>query len=197
MRGCRVPVTSKQFELGFKWQPNQNGSLVTGSVFEIRRKNVVTADPDHLYNSVQLGEVRAHGLELEAKTLIAKQVELMASYAYLNTKVTQSSSATDIGRSIFSPKHSASLWLNYGFADPRLLGLSVSTGVRHVGKIWIYDFAEADHLASRTLTDLALRYEAGPVACALNVANLSDKISSVGSYFNQRRAINASVQYRW
>src|SRR5690606_13519455 len=76
--GAFKPREGKQYEAGLKYQPPGTDALFTAAVFDIRQTNVTTQDPLHPGFSVQTGEVRSTGLELEAKFPVTRELSVMA-----------------------------------------------------------------------------------------------------------------------
>ena len=79
----------KQWEAGVKYQPPGENLTVTASVFDMIEKNrqvagVVNGQAD----TVQVGEARTRGLELEAMASLGR-MDLVATYTYLNPKITR------------------------------------------------------------------------------------------------------------
>ncbi len=65
------PTTGKQYEAGIKYKPTDWNGLLTLSWYDLTQQNVTTNDPDHTGYSIQQGEIRSRGIELEAKGEIA------------------------------------------------------------------------------------------------------------------------------
>ena len=59
------PTTGEGTEIGVKFKPNGSNLMITAAVFEIRQKDVLTADPANPFFSVQTDAVRVRGFELE------------------------------------------------------------------------------------------------------------------------------------
>jgi iron complex outermembrane recepter protein len=193
------PETGKQFELGVKYQPKGSNSMVTVSVFDLRKQNVTTEDPDHPGYSVQTGEVRSRGIELESITTLNRQLDLIAAITHLDARVTRSNDASELGKHpTQTATDVASVWLDYRFSDEVLRGWSVGGGLRHVGKVPA-NTANTQFNPAYTLVDLAVRYKTGPVTIALNAANVFDKtyVANQSEFYGQGRAAQATVAYRW
>src|SRR5690606_19733441 len=64
------PLTSRQYEVGIKYQSADAGTLLTLAAFHITQQNSLTPDPDptHPGFNVQTGEVEARGISLEGRT---------------------------------------------------------------------------------------------------------------------------------
>jgi iron complex outermembrane receptor protein len=185
------PTEAKQWELGVKYEPTFMDALFTASVFHIRQENVLTPDAATGFN-VQQGEVLSRGLEVEARGNASNNLELIAALTLLNTEVTKSTVAANIGkRPQASPDYYGSLWANYSFDSGSLNGFTVGSGIRVVGSSYADD-ANTKSTDGYTLVDMAARYDLGNVSGALegaqatlNVTNLFNKeyYSSCSSSF--------------
>jgi iron complex outermembrane receptor protein len=191
-----APRKGKQYEVGIKYQPPGSKSVVTASVFDLRQTNVTTQDPDHPRFSVQTGEVRATGFELEAQMALTPEVQGMLGYTYLDPRTTQSNRPAEIGRqTLQTSRHMASLWLDY---RPRSLpGVMVGAGLRYKGRS-PYNLASDGSLNyndSVTVADLALAYETPQYRVALNVNNLFNKTYCAGIFRGVDREATLSFKY--
>lgn len=198
-RSTPQPESSAQFEVGLKYQPTGTEQLYTASLFDLRRQNVTTLDPNSAALRVQTGEVRSRGLELEAKTRITAGLDLLASYTYLDAKVTRSNDAQELGKRPFQTARStAKLWLGYALPGEALRGWSLGLGLRRVGPT-VADTYNRYWNEGYTLVDAALHYAQGPMRFSLNVANLGDKVTTANraQFYGQGRSVMATVGYRW
>jgi len=205
------PSKGKQLEAGIKFQRPGSRSALTFSVYEIHQENILTPDPDptHLCEgrpcSVQSGEGRVRGVELEANVVLTPALHMMASATFMDSKVTKSN-GPELGKQLPRvPRQNLGLWLNYQLAS----GLNVSGGVRYASSSY-GDNANSYATGALTLFDAGLRYDLGQlsptlrgVQFALNATNLADKeyISSCSGptscYYGARRAVSAHVRYSW
>jgi iron complex outermembrane recepter protein len=71
------PSTGQQIEGGIKYQPFGTKTMLTAAVFDLTQQNRLTTDTSFLQR--QIGEVNVRGAEFEAKTEIAKNLDLIAS----------------------------------------------------------------------------------------------------------------------
>ena len=107
--------------------------MFTASYFDLRQRNVATYDSTIGFN-VQTGEIASRGVELEARGNLTRQLEVVASYTYVDPKVRQSSQAGVQGKQpARQPGHLAALWGMYTAAEGPLAGLGLGAGVRYVG----------------------------------------------------------------
>jgi iron complex outermembrane receptor protein len=204
------PTTGQQYEAGVKFQPNGMNSYLQAAIFQIKQQDVLTADPVNTLYSVQTGEIRSRGVELEGRASLNDNLDLIAAYAYTDAEVTQSNTANVTGKSVPQvPKHSASAWANYSFRDGPLSGLSLGGGVRYIGST-PGDETNSFRVPSFTLYDAAIRYDLGALRedlkgmeVTLNGTNLADKeyvascSTSAACYFGNGRVVLAGLRYKW
>jgi iron complex outermembrane receptor protein len=204
------PTTGQQEEAGIKYQPNAK-SLYTLAVFNLLQQNVLTPDLNNPGKSVQTGEIRSRGLELEGKTEIDQSLSLIGSYTYLDDVVTRSNVAFETGRrSIGMPMNSAALWADYTFHGGQLDGFGLAGGIRYLGD-------SPGNLAGPTVLDVpavtlfdaAVHYDFSALGSQfkgytlqVNATNLFDKTyvtlcQDNGCYYGLRRQVIATLRYRW
>lgn len=190
------PTRGDQLELGVRWQ--RGDFIASAAVFDLVQENVLK-NRSGLDKAVQTGEVRSRGLEIEAKGPVARNVQLIASYAYTDAKVTKSEDSTELGQPVsYQPRHQAALWTRL---DHWLMpGLHVGLGARYTGSTADWGGTGARVPAFTTL-DALLGYATGPWTLRLNVNNLTDKSTLLCNggwcvYGDGLRA-TASVAYRW
>lgn len=193
-----APRRGKQYEVGVKYQPAGSSTLLTASVFDLRQTNVTTQDPDHPRFSIQTGEVRSTGVELEGRTGLTRELSALASYTYLDPRTTQSTRAAEIGRqTLQTTRHMASVWLDY--RPHAVPGLMVAGGLRYKGRS-PYNVASDGSLNFNdavTLADLAVAYETPQYRIALNVNNLFNKTYYAGIFRGVDREATLSFKYYW
>jgi len=197
-----VPEESEQYEIGLKYEPKDFNALFTVAAFQLTKTDVLTVDPDDLFSSVQTGEVRTRGVELEAKATLMEGLDLAASYTFLDAKVTESNDE-DLGkRPVNVPEHSAAAWLKYTFQDGLLEGLGIGGGLRYVGPTY-NDLANDSENSSYLLVDAALDYDLNEnLSFQVNANNLFDReyvtICNSGScYYGTGLRVLAGMSYHW
>lgn len=198
-----VPSQGKQYEIGVKYEPAFFPGYITAALFDLRKTNVLTTDPDDANFSVQTGEVRHRGFELEAKAELEFGLSLSAAYTYLDAEITRNNDGFVGNRPSLVPEHSASLWADYSFGEATALeGLSVGAGVRYVSSTF-GDDENLIRVPSYTLFDAALRYKRGNWQAALNVSNIFDKsyfstcYTGEGCYYGEGRNIRGSLNAKF
>ncbi|WP_268647583.1 TonB-dependent receptor domain-containing protein, partial [Escherichia coli] len=82
-QGARFePTTGDQYEIGLRYQPPGSNTLISAAVYQLTRQNVSVTDPVDPAYSAQIGEVRSRGFELEARTRVGRNANVIAAYAY-------------------------------------------------------------------------------------------------------------------
>lgn len=201
------PTEGEQIEAGVKYQPVGFTSFITASIYELTKTNIPSKEPraDAVGTvTTQVGEVRSRGLEVEATANLMKGLNLLANYTYTDAEITQGdlTAATTTGnQSANIPRHAASLWLDYSFAENTVLaGVSVGAGVRYIGSRYGNN-TNTISLPSATLFDAALRYEKNNFTAAINVRNIADERTvascNFGCFYEEGRSVIASFSQKW
>ncbi|QEI05371.1 TonB-dependent siderophore receptor [Pigmentiphaga aceris] len=197
------PSRGQQVEVGVRYQPKESDTLLSASVFDLTRKNVLSPDAVDPTFLVQTGKVRSRGAEFEARARVTRELDVIAAYTYTDAKVRASNVPGEVGERFNTPRHMASLWADVNLSSAGLPGWRTGMGIRYVA-------ARPDRPASGsfggpgyTLLDARLEYENGPWSYALNISNLTDKTyipsicyNNVCDYGEPRRIIG-TVSYRW
>lgn len=198
-----VPTTGEQIEAGLKFQPASGRALLTFATYEIKQKNTLTVDPVHTLFSVQQGETRVRGAELEGRWNFANGLSVYGAYTYTDSEVTRSNDAGALGKQIaLQPRNVASLGADYTIGYGALSGLGFGAGVRYTGEHY-GDTYNQWKTPSYTLFDAAVHYDLDAWRFQLNASNLSDKDyvsvcnSAAWCYYGYPRTVTASVRYRW
>lgn len=200
------PSKGKQYEAGVKYVPNDRPIVVTGALYQLTKTNNLMADPAGSFFSVQGGEIRARGVELEAKAALSASVNLVGSYTYTDAEYT--TDTTYKGNTPAQvPKHMASLWGDYTLFDGALSGLTLGTGVRYTGSSY-GDPANSFKVGSYTVVDALVRYDLARVGLAgsnvaLHVNNLFDReyvascFNTYGCFWGAERQVVATATFRF
>ncbi|RXT44796.1 TonB-dependent siderophore receptor [Bradyrhizobium betae] len=198
-----VPETGEQAEIGLKYQPVGLNARFGISLFDLKRKNVLTSDPTFVVGSIQTGEVTSRGVELEAVANITPDFKVTASYTNFDLFVSKDLNPALIGTvPTNTPRQLASLWGDYTFREGALNGFGFGGGVRYVGSSFA-DTANKLVVPSVVLGDLAVHYEWQNWRAAVNFINIADTIyvascsSASSCFYGDRRRITGSLSYKW
>lgn len=199
------PNEGLQYEAGLRYQPVGTNLMFSASVYDLTQTNVVTYDSYGL--SYQQGKVRSRGLELETRGEIG-QWGLVAAYAYTDAKIRESAISSEVGEQVaLVPRHSFSLWADYGLDDLGLEGVRIGAGMRYTGKTNLTD--STTDIPGYFLVDAMAKVDLGKLKpelngldLTLNARNLFDKkyytcVSSDGCRFGEPLTVSAKLSYRW
>ncbi|HHU8098585.1 TPA: ferrichrome porin FhuA [Escherichia coli] len=201
-----APSKGKQYEVGVKYVPEDRPIVVTGALYQLTKTNNLMAAPNGSLFSVEGGEIRARGVELEAKAALSASVNVVGSYTYTDAEYT--TDTTYKGNTPAQvPKHMASLWADYTFFDGPLSGLTLGTGGRYTGSSY-GDPANSFKVGSYTVVDALVRYDLARVGMAgsnvaLHVNNLFDReyvascFNTYGCFWGAERQVVATATFRF
>ena len=198
------PTRGEQFELGVRWQVSDSGMLLSASAYRLTQQNVVTSDPRQPAVRLQTGEVRADGLELEAKGRLGRHANVIASYAYTDARTTKTLRSAELGmRQPAVPRQQAALWGDLALAAfglDGLNGLKAGAGLRYTGSTVDIRGSNA-RVPGYTVADAMLSYETGSWHAALNFSNIANRSTMSCNYgscaYGEGRRITATVGYIW
>ncbi|QHD01768.1 TonB-dependent siderophore receptor [Pseudomonas sp. S04] len=172
------PVKGEQFEVGTKLSLLNGRFTPTLAVFDIRRRDGLVADPNDptFTYSIQVGEQRSKGWELDLPFVVTERWRLLASYTQLDTTISKDSDGGLQGNRLANaPQRNASLWSTYDL--PGVSGLSIGMGANYVGERQANN-SNTFTLPSYTRWDSNVTYRFGQALryrVQLNVQNLFDK----------------------
>nr|WP_317984042.1 TonB-dependent siderophore receptor [Affinibrenneria salicis] len=197
------PEVGKQTEIGVKYTPDGFNGYASAALYNLVQQNVQTTDPANPAVTVQTGEARARGLELELGGEIYPQLTLTANYTYSQVEITKSLNRAEEGKRLPGlPEHMASAWLNYAFSGP-LDGLTVGSGVRYVGGSFGDNTEDPDlKVPPYALWDAMIAYDFSKNwRLQVNATNLANhqyvSACNFWCYYGEGRNLSASVSYRW
>lgn len=128
------PSTGKQFEIGVKTEFLNGKLAATLAYYDLTKQNIATTDLANPDFDILIGEQRSRGVELDIAGELAPGLNLIASYAYTNAKITRDNTGLEGLRPFNAPEHSGSLWLTYELQSGSLKGLGLGTGVFAVSR---------------------------------------------------------------
>lgn len=192
------PETGKQYEVGAKYDLIPEQLSATLSAFEITRQNLATSDPlDNAY-SIQTGEQRVRGVELDVSGEISPGWNVIGNIAVLDAKLTKDTRLQEGARLEGVPVVSGALWSTYQLQEGDLRGLGFGGGVFFAGKRY-GDLANSYSASGYGRLDLTLFYDLNPnVRLSLNGRNVLDRkyletVASAGNYPGEPASLTASL----
>ncbi|WP_343584735.1 TonB-dependent siderophore receptor [Herbaspirillum sp.] len=189
-----APENTRNTEVGAKYDFWDNRASATVSVFRLERDNIKTTDPT-TNRVVPVGKQRTDGIELTFNADLKQGWKVMAGYAYLNAKITDSI-ATDGSvnfpgtntqqvvtvqgkRATLTPMHSLNFWLTKDLGS----GFTVGSGANAVGAraanpgntVILPGYVTADAMAAYRTTKYEVQFNVN------NIFNTGYIISGHGS----------------
>ena len=206
------PSTGEQIEAGIKFDGRNLGNGVklfaTAALYQIKQQNVVTNNGAFPPVVSQIGAVKVKGGEVEIVARIRDALSVNASYSYTDSEVTRSAFAAEIGAPLVTtPKHKASLFIDYSITDGSLSGFGLGAGVRYNSRSAgalpgpfspVIFFGE-----DPVLFDAIIRYDTQNWRFAINGSNILDKryvarcASSFNCNFGASRQVIGTVTYKF
>jgi iron complex outermembrane receptor protein len=201
------PTRGTQYEVGVKADFLDGKLSTTLAAYTLTKTNVLTPDPDpdlaRQGFSVQVGEQRSRGIELDVTGEISPGWNIVASYALTDTQVTKDNSIPSIVGNRFQgiPQHQASLWTTYTIQKGDLQGLGFGLGLFYVGERQS-DLENSFQVGDYLRTDAALYYRRGRFNAAINVRNLFDidyvnSVSSGTLFINRGNPLTITGSVSW
>ena len=203
------PTEGKQWELGVKYQPPGSNTLLSAAVYDLTQKNVLVTNNDgNTTVTSQTGEVKVHGLELEAVSDVTENLKLTAAYTLAKSEVQDGLYKGN--RLQLMPNQQASLWADYTWHSGVLDGFGIGGGARYTGNT--YGDQANTYLGKAnayTVFDASVHYDLGRLSTSLkgasvavNATNLFNKdyISTCDSfycYYGDERSVVASASYKF
>ncbi|WP_029589737.1 ferrichrome porin FhuA [Franconibacter helveticus] len=201
-----APSKGEQYEAGVKYVPKDMPIVITGAVYQLTKTNTLTTSPDDATLQVPSGEVRSRSVELEAKAAVNANINLTASYTYIDAEYTKDTNLK--GNAVEQvPRNMGSLWGDYTFNDGPLSGLTIGTGGRFIGSSY-GDPANTFKVGSAAVMDAVVKYDlarfglAGS-SVAVNVNNLLDReyvsscFQTYGCFWGAERQVTATATFRF
>ncbi|MDP3492524.1 MAG: TonB-dependent siderophore receptor [Hyphomonadaceae bacterium] len=169
------PEENTNIELGGRIGLFEDRVQLQGAVFQTKKDNskILDVNGDLLVGSGDAQEIT--GVELGLAGMITDEWSVNVNGTWLDTEITDSSTAANIGKSIqFTPETAASLWTTYNFTGG-LAGLEVGGGLTYQGEVWL-NAANTAAVDSYTTVDGFVSYGWDRFRISLNGYNLSDEL---------------------
>lgn len=167
------PERGTQYEAGIKADWLDRRLTTTLAFYQINRSNVLTADLANPNFSVQTGEQRSRGIELDIAGEILPGWKIATGYAYTDAQITEDNVFAVGNRINNVPEHAFSLWTTYEIQTGSLQGLGFGLGIFYVGQRQ-GDLDNSFQVPSYTRTDASLFYRRNNLRVGLNIENLFD-----------------------
>lgn len=128
------PEIGEQYEGGIKTSAFGSRLISTFAVFNLKRKNVLVADPLNFGFQVQTGEQRSRGFEADVAFQVMPNWNVIGAYSNTEVQIIRDTTIPVGNSPISIPRSQASFWSNYQIDRSFLKGLGLGLGFRYVGK---------------------------------------------------------------
>ncbi|MBW4653067.1 MAG: TonB-dependent receptor [Kaiparowitsia implicata GSE-PSE-MK54-09C] len=188
------PERGTQFEAGIRGDFFDGRLTANLAAFDLRKTNISSFVPPTFSFAEAIGEVRSRGIELDVLGEITEGWNIIASYSYIDAKVTEDSgSELEGNRPHAVPEHALSLWTTYEIPQGSLQGLGFGLGAFLVGNRF-GDDANTFEVGSYTRVDASVFYRRNNWQAAVNFKNLFD-IDYIEGPANDRTQINPGIPF--
>ncbi|MCI9845800.1 TonB-dependent receptor [Flavobacterium pectinovorum] len=185
------PLTGTNREIGIKKDWFNGTWSTTVSAYSIIKQNELTTDPvqppgSTVIYSTTLGEKTAEGFEVDLRGKIIDGLNLIANYAFTESKVTEANVSTFTEGDIVPgySKHVANAWLNYVVPSGILKGFGASIGGTYLAGRQTDTWSEGlEKLPDYFKLDGGLSYETNKFKVTANVFNILDEYLYSGSFY--------------
>jgi iron complex outermembrane recepter protein len=196
------PTTGKQYEAGVKYRPEAFPALFSASIYHLTKGNITVYDSvTYLPDTVE--KVVHRGIELEARAEVTDNINLIAAYSYIDSKIDEPGGTNDGNRLMRVPEHLASVWGTYTLPGDGWRGdMTFGLGARYMDSYYL-NLANTGSSESAVVFDAAFTYNIREnTTFQLNVNNVFDEKhiasqDSGGVYYNQGRTIYATLRQTW
>lgn len=193
--GAKVqPITGNNMEVGVKKDWLGGSWSTTVAIYQILKNNELTPDPNFAgdpanITSIELGQKKAKGFEFDLHGTIVRGLNLVANYAYTDSRVTKvAEGVTVVEEGSIVPgyaKHTVNTWLNYKFQRGLLNGFGASAGFTYLADratYWEPSPSADKEMENYFKLDGGLFWEQGRFKVTGNVFNVLNAYLYSGSY---------------
>lgn len=200
------PRVGRQIETGLKGAFMDGALNAHAALFQIVDRNRAMSDLNNPMYSVAAGKVRSQGFETEVSGLLLPNWDIVAGYAYTQTKYLEAAQAQQgLSYSTITPRHAINLWTRYRFTQPALEGFSVGTGVRWNSGNYLQSGNVRWEQGSYALVSAQIGYRYNRhLEGTLTVDNLFDRKyyeklggASRQNYYGQPRSVMLTLRYQY
>lgn len=185
------PDKNQTFEIGGKWSLLNDRLGATAAIFRVDKNRGSYSDA-LTGITVNAGEKdRVQGVELGLTGKITPAWDVQASYTYMDSKILASTpSAFDTGNTVgnqvaYVSKHNVALWSTYNVAPlfPSLPGKLLVGGGLNFRSRYFADPSMHYGIPTATTADAMVSYEIDRYRFALNVTNLTNKLTYNSAFY--------------
>lgn len=201
------PTTGKQYEIGVKYQPSAFPALFSAAIYDLTMENFTVYDSvTYLPSSVE--KVRHRGIDLEAKAEVTNNINVIASYSYIDSKIEEPGGIYDGNSLSMVPRHMASIWGTYKWeGEGRRGDMTFGLGARYVSSYYLGNLNNPEPKTgkgeSSVVVDASFVYNIKEnTALQVNASNLFNEkhVANGGSgayFYNPGREVTVTLRQTW
>lgn len=171
------PEHANQFEVGLKGDVFNHRLVGTVSYYDIQVANSLRQDPNDANYSIQDGTQRSKGFEAEVTANPFSGFNLVAGYAYNDSKYTKADATVNGLRPALSgPATTVNLWLSYRIPEGKFQGLGAGFGGNYGTMSYVINTQTTKvTIPEYTMLDAALYYDQPKYRISFKVNNLTSE----------------------
>lgn len=176
------PERGQQWEAGVKWANADETTQITAAIYDLKRQNVLAADPLYDGYSIAVGEQGTKGAEIGMAVDMGNGLSLMGGYSYTKATVLDDGGqlpSTNGANLNNVPRHTVNLSARYRLQGA-YQGWELNGAMRGFSSRSAYSY----ELPGYVVADLGVAYDAGIWRAALTVKNVLDKEYYAGGVRN-------------
>lgn len=176
------PMINGSFDVGVKMYFMNNRFNITANYFDLKRKGMLVDDPDDQDYSVQTGEARSTGFELDVQGEPIPGWTFISSYSYTDARISEDTNADKIGQDLENvAPHMYKLWMNYELQSTALKGLGIGAGFRYISERAADDGIDVQKLDAYNIVDSRLFYRTDHWTASVAINNVVNTKHILGS----------------
>ncbi|MCV9927912.1 TonB-dependent receptor [Flavobacterium sp. LS1R49] len=176
------PEEANQWEIGLKGDLFNHKLVGTISYYDIQVKDMVRTDPNDVNYMIQNGAQSSKGFEVELTANPFTGFNIIAGYAYNDSKMTHADASIEGLRPALSgPDKMVNLWMSYKFQEGKLKGFGAGFGGNYGSSSFQTNTTTRKVIIpSYTILDATVFYDMGRFRIGLKADNItSEKAWSV------------------
>ena len=184
------PESSKNIELGTKWNIFDEQLLLTAAIFQITKSDIMEGANYDSVGTFNTGENRVKGIEFGATGAVTDKLTVQAGITIMDAEVLESATATYVGKTLSNfAEETAVLQLKYQFTDNFSFGAAAKyesekfAGQPDTAASFNAEGQYSQPVPSYTVYDLFSTYEFNEdLEVRVNVGNVTDEDYYLAAY---------------
>lgn len=169
-----APEHAKQWETGVKSELLDGRLIASLAIFQIDKSDVSGTDAQNPLFSVNAGNERSRGFEIDLNGNLLPGWKLLGSYAFIDARITEDPTGATTGNRRYGvPEQSGSVFTTYEFDSGTLRGFGVGGGV-YAASQTEFENGNVGELPGYAQLDALIWYQLNKARIQLNAKNLLD-----------------------